>query len=69
MLSDEVQASLDKTLGLVTEVVGEEFNKRFQRGDFGPLFATLTQTPTVEDEPPAMRRLRSSLRRAPWERH
>ena len=49
MLSDEAQASLDKNLGLVSKVVGEEFNKRFQRGDFGPLFATLTQAPTADE--------------------
>jgi hypothetical protein len=45
MLSDEVGESLDKSLGLVAKVVAEEFNKRFQQGDFGPVFSALVQTP------------------------
>ncbi len=49
MLSDQVQATFDKTLGLVSTIVSEEFNKRFQQGDFGPIFATLAPAPAVED--------------------
>lgn len=50
MLSEEAQASLDKTLGLVASVVREEFNKRFQNGDFGPIFSGLAPTVDLDDD-------------------
>jgi hypothetical protein len=46
MLSAEVADELDKTIGLVAKVTAEEFSKRFQRGDFGPVFATVTPPET-----------------------
>jgi hypothetical protein len=48
MLNDEAKELLTKNLGLVAVVIGEEFDKRFQRGDFGPVFATLTQAPEID---------------------
>jgi hypothetical protein len=42
MLSAEAGETLDKTLGLVATVTAEEFKKRFERGDFGPVLTTVT---------------------------
>jgi hypothetical protein len=50
MLSEEAQETLDKYLGLVAKIVSEEFNKRFQGGDFGPLFTSVTPPAPVENE-------------------
>lgn len=50
MLSQEAQEELDKHLGLVATVVSEEFNKRFQQGDFGTLFTSVTPPPEIENE-------------------
>ena len=52
MLSEEVQESLDKHLGLVAKIIQEEFNKRFQRGDFGPLFTSLAPVEAVTERVP-----------------
>ena len=49
MLSDQARAVFDKNLGLVADVVGEEFKKRFQSGAFGPLFSTVTAPPPPVD--------------------
>ncbi len=47
MLSDQAATELDEKLGLVAEVVGQELQTRYQRGDFGPL---LTNVTVAEDE-------------------
>lgn len=48
MLGEEAGETLDTTLGLVATVVADEFNKRFQEGDFGPLFIAM-QPPAPAD--------------------
>ena len=49
MLSDQARVVFDKNLGLVANVVGEEFRKRFQSGAFGPLFSTVSSPPPPVD--------------------
>jgi hypothetical protein len=45
MLGGKSAAVLEKNLGLVAQVVGEAFRKRFENGSFGPLFSTVTAPP------------------------
>ncbi len=46
MLSDSAQEELDENLGLVVEVIRDEFKKRFEGGNFGPALMTIE----VEEE-------------------
>jgi hypothetical protein len=48
MLDPQAAEKLDKTLGLVAAVAADEFNKRFQSGDFGLIFSTLSAPVAVE---------------------
>ena len=48
MLSPEAGEQLDSTIGLVAKVTAEQFKKRFQRGDFGPVFASVSAPEPVE---------------------
>lgn len=45
--------TLEAMLGLVAQVVGEEFSIRYERGDFGPLLADLSNTASDESSPTA----------------
>ena len=49
MLDPAVQEELDRYLGVVAEVIGDGFKKRFQAGDFGPVFSTITPPEPVDD--------------------
>lgn len=42
MLSEEAQQQLSETLGVVIDVLGEEFDKRYAQGDFGRAMADVT---------------------------
>jgi hypothetical protein len=48
MLSEEANETLDTTLGLVATVLADEFNKRFQNGDFGSLFVSVNPPEAVD---------------------
>lgn len=48
MLDAQVAEQLDKTLGLVATVAADEFNKRFQSGDFGQILSTVSAPTPVE---------------------
>ena len=48
MLSEKAKERLDKYLGLVAQVSGEQFKKRFQQGDFGPVFAAVAPPAPAE---------------------
>jgi hypothetical protein len=48
MLSEKAKERLDKYLGLVALVSGEQFKKRFQQGDFGPVFASVSAPTPAE---------------------
>ncbi len=48
MLNDEARETLDKMLGLVVLVAGEEFEKRFRRGDYGAVLTTVSAPEPVE---------------------
>ncbi|WP_218933453.1 hypothetical protein [Rubripirellula lacrimiformis] len=52
MLSDEAESMMDSNLGLVAEVVAEEFGKRFKAGDYGPLFTGLTPPEKIDPRAP-----------------
>ena len=51
MLSPAAKESMEKTLGLVAEVIGDEFTKRFRQGDFGPLLISIEPPPEEEANP------------------
>ncbi|MCA9138923.1 MAG: hypothetical protein KDB00_19260 [Planctomycetales bacterium] len=42
MLSDEAQQQLSESLGVVIDIIGEEFDKRYAQGDFGRAMADIT---------------------------
>ncbi|QEF98036.1 hypothetical protein Mal15_20830 [Stieleria maiorica] len=42
MLSQEAEESLSKNLGIVTTLIGEEFDKRYAQGDFGRAMTDVT---------------------------
>ncbi len=55
MLSSEAATTMDENLGLVADVIAEEFAERFGRGDFGSLFTTIAapeMTDSLSPVPP-----------------
>jgi hypothetical protein len=50
MLSQEADETLDTTIGLVATVLADEFNARFQNGDFGTLFTSVTAPEPVKSD-------------------
>lgn len=42
MLSEEAETSLSNTLGMVTTILGEEFDRRYAQGDFGRAMTDVT---------------------------
>ncbi len=50
MLDDAAKEELDSYLGLVAEVIGEAFKKRFQSGDFGPALITVNMEEAEEGD-------------------
>ncbi|TWU60796.1 hypothetical protein Poly51_10770 [Rubripirellula tenax] len=42
MLNAEAETVMSENLGLVAEMIAEEFTKRFTAGDYGPLFKSVT---------------------------
>ncbi len=61
MLSDIANEELDRHLGLVAQVVGEEFNTRFSRGDFGPLLIDVDQPEPEPSSPVPLLGLQGNL--------
>jgi hypothetical protein len=54
MLDEEANTILDKNLGLVAEIIATEFQSRFAKGDYGPLFtSTTTPEPATPQTPNA----------------
>ncbi|MEM8666551.1 MAG: hypothetical protein AAGG48_03500 [Planctomycetota bacterium] len=51
MLSSTVDETLDKNLGLVAEVIAENFKKRYQRGDFGSMLTSVAPAGTPNVSP------------------
>jgi hypothetical protein len=51
MLGPDAKDAMDKTLGLVSQVIGDEFTKRFKQGDFGPILITVEPPPEEETRP------------------
>ncbi len=47
----EASRDIDETLGLVAQVIGEEFTSRYNQGDFGPLLVNVNESETAEQKP------------------
>ena len=60
MLSEVANEELNRNLGLVAQVIAEEFGARYRRGDFGPLLIDVEPTEPVSSSPRAAFGLQAS---------